>query len=215
MSSDLEAAAEHIRRGGPDRSVWETVYGQSFLSVPLTPFLARALRRVEEALTVASRHAGAQVEIMSPLVVAERNLVVPDVVVRDPAGSIALVVELRSESTERYALGMKRLVYSMAAIPEFWFVEPRERNLHRLELIDRFDGYGWPPQLLRDGDTVGVPGLPGASIAVSDALPLPARWMPLGDIATNGHPLSDPPVLRAPMTTPDHMADAASGEPHG
>lgn len=215
MSSDLEAAAEHIRRGGPDRSVWETVYGQSFLSVPLTPFLARALRRVEEALTAAVGHAGAQVEIMSPLVVAERHLVVPDVVLRDPAGSIALVVELRSESTERYALGMKRLVYAMAAIPEFWFVEPRERNLHRLELIDRFDGYGWPPQLLRDGDTVGVPGLAGASMAVSDALPLPALGMPLADIATNGHPLADPSALPAQRTTPDHMAHVASGEPHG
>lgn len=169
MSSDLEAAAEDIRRGGPGRSVWETVYGQSFLSLPLTPFLAYALGRVEEALATA----GAQVDTLAPLVIAERHLVVPDVVVRDHAGRVVLVVELRSDSTERYALGMKRLVYSMAEIPEYWFVEPRQRNLHRLELMDRFGGYRWPAQLLRDGDTVGVPGLPGARVAVTDALPLP------------------------------------------
>lgn len=174
MSSELEAAAEDIRRGGPDRTVWETVYGQSFLSLPLTPFLSHALRRVAGALTKAVAHVGGQVETLSPLVIAERNLVVPDVIVRDRAATIVLVVELRSDSTERYALGMKRLIYSMAEIPEYWFVEPRERNLHSLELIDRFGGYRWPPQLLRDGDTLGVRGLPAASMAVSDALPLPA-----------------------------------------
>lgn len=170
MSGDLSAAAEDIRRGGPGRSVWETVYGQSFLSLPLTPFLGYALRRVEEALAAA----GAQVETLAPMVIAERHLVVPDVVVRDPAGRIVLVVELRSDSTERYALGIKRLVYSMAEIPEYWFVEPRERNLHRLELIDRFEGYRWPPQLLRDGESVNLVGLPETRVAVTDALPLRA-----------------------------------------
>lgn len=167
MSADLQAAAEDIRRGGPGGSVWEVLYGQSFLSLAPTPFLAEAQRRVAAAL----EEAGARIEVQSPLVIAERHLLVPDVAVRDGEGRVVLVVELRSDSTERYALGIKRLLYAVDGIAEYWFVEPRERNLHRLQLVDRVHGYGWPPRLLRDGEAVDLGALGLGRVAVTDLLP--------------------------------------------
>ncbi len=167
-----------MRARGPGMPVRETLEGQSFITDALTPFLLSAVRRSSEALSAAIDAGGAHAEVVAlePMVIGRRTLVVPDVVVRHRG--VVLVIELRSESTERYALGMKRLAYQEADVPEYWFLEPRERRLKRLCLIDRYEGYRWPPETVGDGAHVDLLALPGVRVAVRDLLPSGAhpRW---------------------------------------
>lgn len=167
---DLAAAAAQIREQGPQQAFRELVEGSWFLAFPPTPLLDRTLERIRDRLAEGARQAGAAVTLTphDPLVVGRRSLVVPDLTVRDEGGQVVLVVELRSESTDRYALGIKRLVYQTARVPEYWFAEPRTGRvqvLHREP--DSFD-YAWPPRSHAGGDVLVPRALPGILVAVAD-----------------------------------------------
>lgn len=175
-TTDLEHAAADIRDRGARTPFVERIEGETFVAHPPTPLLERTLDRVRAALDTAARAAGvaAATALHDPLVVAGRHLVVPDLVLRDAGGTVRLVVELRSESTERYALGVKRLVYQAAGIGEYWFLEPRARRLQAL-WPEAGGDYGWPPAVYPDGATVRLRSLPKVTVAVADLLPLPGR----------------------------------------
>jgi Uma2 family endonuclease len=79
-----------------------------------------------------------------------------------------LVVEFRTESTGRYVLGPKRMVYSRFRVPEFWYVDPMNRRVAILRAHEGGD-YSWPPEERASGDTIEPLPFPGIEIAV-DAL---------------------------------------------
>lgn len=167
---DLAAAAEQIRQHGAEQPFQELVEGAWFLAQPPTPLLSRTLTRFRDAVAAGAHAAGLQIAVSThePMLVGQRSMVVPDLLVRDGGGRIALVVELRSESTERYALGIKRLAYQSAGVPEYWFAEPRAgRVLTLLSPPGSFD-YDWPPQVRGPGDMLSPRALPGIHVEVAD-----------------------------------------------
>lgn len=175
-TTDLEHTAAEIRERGARTPFVERIEGETFVAHPPTPLLERTLDRVRAALDAAARDGGvaATTALHDPLVVAGRHLVVPDLVLRDAGGTVRLVVELRSESTDRYALGVKRLVYQTAEIGEYWFLEPRARRLQALWPEEGGD-YAWPPAVYPDDATVRLRALPQLTVAVADLLPPPGR----------------------------------------
>ena len=79
-------------------------------------------------------------------VVSDTTLLQPDIVVARPADyppdelnlrkPPVLVVEVLSPSTARYDVGTKRLAYEAAGVPWYWLVDPHERRLTVLQLVD-------------------------------------------------------------------------------
>jgi Uma2 family endonuclease len=143
---------------------------------PPTPYLEDALERAERAVKTATPYAP-RTRTHEPLTVGDRYLVVPDLTVwrhgANDDATPALVVELRSDSTDRYALGIKRLAYQTARIPEYWFIDPRGGIVQVMRLQgSTAPEYGWPPDVLRAGDVIRTDALGGAAVAVVDLLPL-------------------------------------------
>jgi len=139
---------------GPDRHL-ELVDGHLFVSALDTPYLERTTANVHAILDRAAKP-GRTVRANEAIVFSDTTLVVPDVSVRrgGPGSVLELVLEVRSDSTERYALGPKRLVYSREQVGEYWFLDPRAGHL----LVFRREGgapdYGWPPLEHGEGDDV-------------------------------------------------------------
>lgn len=170
-SDDLKLRAEEISRSGGDGPLLETIEGETFHSDPLTPWLAKVLDGVYDALTAMARASDARATVhpSEPMVVLDRHLVVPDVTVRDGNDRPVLVVEVRSDSSDRYALGMKRLAYQYAEVPEYWFIDPRAGTVERLVLRNRIDGFTWPPQQCGPGESIDLASVGTAKVSV-DAL---------------------------------------------
>lgn len=150
----------------------ELVDGELFVSPTVTPYLREVIDHlasaVRDVLAPAARNASVVIE--QPVTFGPRTRLVPDIAVfGDGDGSRAdgalpdLVVEVRTESTERYALGPKRMVYSRARIPEYWFVEPRRELIHVLRLDTSLPDYPWPPRTVGADGTLEPAGFPGAS----------------------------------------------------
>jgi Uma2 family endonuclease len=96
--------------------------------------------------------------------------VIPDLAAYVPGEALPkLVVEYRAESTERYILGPKRLIYARAGIPEMWFVEPHAAHVLTLQEHRGLD-YAWPAEEHRSGDVVVSRIFPGVALRVADLI---------------------------------------------
>jgi hypothetical protein len=82
-----------------------------------------------------------------------------------PAGVPDLVVEFRTESTGRYVLGPKRMVYSRFRVPEFWYVDPLCRRVAVLR--SGGEEYGWPPEEHGRDAVLAPHRLPGVRVPVA------------------------------------------------
>ena len=91
----------------------------------------------------------------------EREHITSDRVVR---GAPELVVEILSPSNARQDLVVKREIYQEYGVQEIWFVSPNQRAFE----IQRREGIGYTaPFLLKDGDILTTPLLPGFSMNVT------------------------------------------------
>jgi Uma2 family endonuclease len=149
----------------------EFIDGQRFAWVERTPRLRSMIGHAVEALDIAlaSRALGYRIDRSEALTVSPRTALIPDLlIVVDDRPQI--VVEYRSESTDRYVLGPKRLVYGRAPVPEFWFVDPHLgivlQMLHKPPNID----YEWPPRSYTVDDSIVSAAISGLKIAVRDLL---------------------------------------------
>jgi len=128
----------------------ERVNGERFTAVEPTPLLAACIADAREALRAAVAEAapGASVEAGGILAFGPGTELSPTLVVRADGGNLAgvpdLVVEFRTESTGRYVLGPKRMVYSRFRVPEFWYVDPLRRRVAVLR--SGGEEYAWPPE---------------------------------------------------------------------
>jgi Uma2 family endonuclease len=173
--TDLEAIAEDVRRLAPSASFVEVLQGVRFVVQPKTPLLERTIDRLVDVLTKAlavSSRMGS-VERTTPLMAGADSVVVPDVVVRSGDAKrcdIEMVVLVRSESTDRYALGPKRLAFQTAGIGEYWFLDPVNQTLSVMALDRRTGAYPWPPTIYGPADTVPVTAFAPGEIRVDDLL---------------------------------------------
>lgn len=144
-ASALLRIADLERFRAPDRRL-ELVDGHLFVSALDTPYLERT---TANALAILGRSvkAGRFVRANEVIVFSDSTLVVPDVSVRNggPGSAPELVFEVRSDSTERYALGPKRMVYSREQVGEYWFLDPRAKHLLVFRREAGASDYGWPP----------------------------------------------------------------------
>jgi Uma2 family endonuclease len=158
---------------------FETVNGERFTAVEPTPLLAACIDAAEQALTAAVAAVSPPVTVIArkrwefgPGTELSPSLVV---VPADQAGNghgphvPLLVVEFRTESTGRYVLGPKRMVYSRFRVPEFWYADPLNRRVAVLRAREAGD-YEWPPEERAAGEVLEPRPLPGVSIAVDDLL---------------------------------------------
>ena len=79
-------------------------------------------------------------------------------------GAPDLVVEVLSPATAARDLSTKKQIYARHRVSEYWIVDPRAQSLQRLVLRDL--AYA-PPDLLRPGDVLRTPLMPGLELAVS------------------------------------------------
>lgn len=146
--------ADLERFRAPDRRL-ELVDGHLFVSALDTPYLERT---TANALAILGRSvkAGRTVRANEVIVFSDSTLVVPDVSVRNggPGSVPELVFEVRSDSTERYALGPKRMVYSREQVGEYWFLDPRAKHLLVFRREAGGPDYAWPPLELGTADDV-------------------------------------------------------------
>jgi Uma2 family endonuclease len=128
---------------------------------------AAALRR-----RLASPYPASVVEIRRPLRTGPRTRVVPDISVFAREGETVpdLVVEMRTESTDRLALGPKRLVYARAGVGDYWFLDPQAGQARRLWTIRASTDYGWPAAMLGPADVLESFRFPALRVPVSELL---------------------------------------------
>jgi hypothetical protein len=148
----------------------ERVNGERFTAVEPTPLLAACIADAREALRAAVTAAfpGGSVEAGGTLAFGPGTELSPSLVVRADGGRLTglpdLVVEFRTESTGRYVLGPKRMVYSRFRVPEFWYVDPLRRRVAVLRSSG--EEYAWPPAE-QDVNAVLEPHrLPGVRVPV-------------------------------------------------
>src|SRR2546428_4284403 len=140
-------------------------------------------QRVVAALVIelglyARTHGGLVLPAPTDVFFSDVNVVEPDVVfVR--AAHVArvekkfirsapdLVVEVSSPTTRRLELVRKRELYERFGVPEYWFID---LDVDRVEIYRRSDDRFDPPILLRRGDTLESPILPGFSFPIDDLL---------------------------------------------
>jgi Uma2 family endonuclease len=175
MRTDLDAIAEDVRRLAPWAPYAEVVQGVRFVVQPPTPLLERTIDRLVDVLSdvVAVSSRMGSVERTTPLVAGTDSVVVPDVVVRggdaEPC-DVEMVVVVRGESTDRYALGPKRLAFQTAGIGEYWFFDPVAQTLSVMALDHRTGEYPWPPTIYGSSATVPVTAFAPGEIRVDDLL---------------------------------------------
>lgn len=146
----------------------ERVNGEPFTSVEPTPQLAACIAAAHEALVAVLGERGA-VAAGRSWRFAQGTELTPSLLVTvgstAEGGSAvpALVVEFRTESTGRYVLGPKRMVYSRHRVPEFWYVDPLNR---RVAVMRSHDGeeYRWPPEELGPDELLMPQPFPGVTL---------------------------------------------------
>lgn len=160
---NLLTIGDLARHARPDRRL-ELVDGHLFVSALETPYLDLVIASAERVIRAA---AGPRSDVRTnePITFDDHNLLVPDVAVRGDGELPRLVFEVRSDSTERYALGPKRMVYSRARIPEYWFFDPRAQLLAVFRSASADPDYPWPPAYYRPGEEVPAGILPPVRVA--------------------------------------------------
>lgn len=151
----------------------ESIDGARFVQQPDTALLLQAIEDVAAALRSAL-DGQAVVEVTRPLSVNERTQLVPDVSIRREVEQAVpdIVIEMRTESTDRFALGPKRLVYARAGVPEYYFLDPQAGVLRKMVSGPEELDYGWPATALGRGEYVELTSFPGVRLEVNDLLPL-------------------------------------------
>lgn len=151
----------------------ELVYGEQFVSVQPTPYLAAVIKGAADAIRAAVGP-GSTVVVDAETSFGPSTVLRPDVAARLPGvhetATPDLVIEVRTESTDRYALGPKRLVYSRHRVPQYLFVDPVARVVRQLRAEPGVPDYPWPPSDFGADDTIALLAFRGATVAVRDLL---------------------------------------------
>jgi Uma2 family endonuclease len=154
---------------------FEQVGGERFTSAEPTPLLRACIDAARAALTSALAEVAPSVvviasgrwefgpgtELSPSLLVTTRE---PDTNGDGPRVPL-LVVEFRIESTGRYVLGPKRMVYSRHRVPEFWYADPVNRRVAVLRAPASGD-YPWPPDERTPGEVLEPRPFPGVRLPV-------------------------------------------------
>lgn len=175
--------ADELFRGETGR--FELLDGSPFVRAEPTPLLMRAITQIADTFSDALRSVpNLAVEVFRPLDLDPRNHVVPAIsFVRDGARFPETVIELRVESTDRFALGPKRLLYGRAGIAEYCFADPQAGRMRVMRPApDRHD-YAWPAHELYPGEFYEPLGCPGTAVPVDVLLPGYLRRTPTGTVA--------------------------------
>lgn len=165
---------------------YELLDGSPFVRTEPTPLLMRAIHQIAEALTAAIRPAAPDlsVEIFRPLDLDARNHVVPAIsLVRGGAQFPETVIELRVESSDRFGLGPKRLLYGRAGIGEYCFADPQAGRMRVMQPAPARHDYAWPAHELYPGQQYEPLCCPGVTVPVDVLLPLYLRRGPIGERA--------------------------------
>lgn len=151
----------------------EMIDGALFARQPATTLLHEGIDAVAAVLRKALPN-GAVVDVGRPLTVSERTQLWPDLSIwRDRDQQVPdVVIEMRTESTVRFALGPKRLVYARAGVPEYYFLDPQAGILRKMVTGPEELDYGWPVVAMRRGESVELTAFPGVRLEVTDLLPL-------------------------------------------
>lgn len=170
---------EDLRTFPDDNLRREIIDGELFV----TPSPVRRHQRVVGALHVAlhayeQEHGGEVYVAPMDVFFSDRTVVEPDLLflrpehvdATDPDKIVSvpdLVVEVSSPATRRTDLTVKRELYERFAVPEYWFVdlEAERVEVHRLH-----NGRYGQPEILRFGDTLTSPVLPGFALELSAIL---------------------------------------------
>lgn len=176
-------APEDVFRGETGR--YELIDGLPFVRAEPTPLLMRAVIQIADAFAHALRTASKlAVEVFRPLDLDTRNQVVPAIsLVREGAPFPDTVIELRVESTDRFALGPKRLLYGRAGIAEYCFADPQAGRMRVMRPAPGRHDYGWPPRELHPGELYEPLCCPGVAVPVDVLLPGYLRRNPAGSVA--------------------------------
>ncbi|MFC8669303.1 Uma2 family endonuclease [Streptomyces sp. NPDC057199] len=148
----------------------ERVNGERFTTVELTPLLTALIEQAHQQLVEA-------VQATAPgLVVVANQLwhfdpgteMQPSLLVSryGEATRPELVVEFRVESTARYIMGPKRMVYGRHRVPDFWYVDPLRRRVAVLR-SQAGEDYRWPPAVYAAEDVLAPAGIPALRVPVS------------------------------------------------
>lgn len=151
----------------------EEIDGAVFARQPVTALLREAIETVAGVLRDALGDR-ALVEISRPLTVSAQTRLVPDLSISWRIGQQVpdVVMEMRTESTDRFALGPKRLVYARAGVPAFYFLDPQAGVLRTMLAVPHQLDYRWPPSSQHRGESIELAGFPGVRLQVGDLLPL-------------------------------------------
>lgn len=153
----------------------EIIDGTLFAHPELTPLLVRAIEQIADALANALADASGPpaVEAFRPVVIDPHNQVIPAVSVRHAREQLLpdLVLEVREESTDRYSLGPKRLVYGRAGIREFCFLDPQAGRMRVMRSGGHPLDYEWPALSLEPGQQYRPLDWPHIAIEVNTLLP--------------------------------------------
>ncbi|MGH8932409.1 MAG: Uma2 family endonuclease [Egibacteraceae bacterium] len=88
-------------------------------------------------------------------------------------GAPDLVVEMSSPSTRHLDLVRKRNLYERYGVPEYWYADLDTEAVHAHRLAD--GTYG-DPTVLKCGETLTSPLLPGFAIRIDDLFAAPPGW---------------------------------------
>ena len=152
----------------------EIIHGELFVNPAPVPRHALVAMSVSFELETYRRSFGGAVIASSvDLYLAHDTVVEPDVLYWKPehvdrigernVGPPDLVVEISSPSTRRRDLTTKRELYAEFGIPEYWFIDLQANVIEVYRL-------GEPVRVLRPGDVLTSPELPGLSIDVGALL---------------------------------------------
>jgi Uma2 family endonuclease len=160
----------------------EMIEGEVFV-VPKSSVLHQgASVRLTHALFVQVELAGTGRVLCGPIDVklSDVDVVQPDLVVILPNGGArlapeaivglpALLVELVSPTSRVQDRQVKRRIYAMAAVPEYWLVDLASRIV--AVLTDPVEGDYRTEVTVGEGDTLRSATIPGVEIAVADLFP--------------------------------------------
>ncbi len=125
-----------VEQGAFEGERVELLFGEIIEMSPQKPPHSAITQRLAKLLTLALRGI-AEVQSHSPIVGAEESEPEPDVAVFTPEGvfgldhptHVHLVVEVAHTSRLR-DLGVKRRLYALTGIPEYWVIDVAKREVH-------------------------------------------------------------------------------------
>lgn len=179
---------EDYRQLPEDGYRWEVLEGCLVREPAPRPLHQFVVRNIFWLLESIARQDDLGAVLTSPLdvVLSEENVVQPDVVFiphnrmeiigeENVRGAPALVVEILSPSTFGRDRAVKREIYERFGVREYWIVDPGQRRIERLALIEQGRGYG-APQVLGAGDVMTSPLFPGLAIDVRQVFDNPLTY---------------------------------------